>query len=69
MFKFWLLYDLISYLEGLSFIALLVFHRKNFKLAKLAMLREEFSNSVNNHHDYSLVYSYGKVQKVTGTTH
>ena len=32
MFAFWIVYDLISYLEGLSFTALLLFHRKNFKV-------------------------------------
>ena len=33
-FKFWLSYDLILYAEGLAYVALLLFHKSNFKEVK-----------------------------------
>ena len=56
MFLFYFVYDLVTYFDGMSFAALLFFHRSNFRVAEPVTLSQ--STSMNN--PESIIYLTNK---------
>ena len=60
MFIFWLTYDLVTYVDGLSFAALLLFHKSNFKEQKGTENADSHQETPGSDDDGSVVYLNNK---------